>query len=396
MAGGYLAQNESTNRYYLGRSALLLGQVAQRNLGLEHAHSVLERLGEGTGESLNLGVRDGDGVVVALRVPSPDALRFDQPPGTRVALDCSAMGKALLAFGPDAGAVLARLGPLEARTPHTHTDPRAVLAELEATRRRGWSMDDEESVVGVRCVRAPVLDGAGRPRAAIALQAPAARMPHSRIEALAPSVVAAATEIAGAMPPGRALDGPPGRQPRAWRRSLRARLTTPAVITVAITGSVPTKDDNPALPVEPAEQVELPRAAFEAGASVLPHPRARRRPVRSSSDPELFPPGPGRPPRALPGHDHPVLHGVRGRVRPRTHPTGGASCAPTWPRSPRARRLPHGHLRDDPELVDGYSRRMLALASSPRSTSSTCAMLRSADPRRAPASSCCPCTYSSC
>ena len=210
VTGGYLAQNESTNRYYLGRSALLLGQVAQRNLGLEHAHSVLERLGEETGESLNLGVRDGDGVVVALRVPSPHALRFDQPPGTRVALDCSAMGKALLAFGPDPGAELARLGPLEARTPHTHTDPRAVLAELEATRRRGWSMDDEESVVGVRCLGAPVLDGAGRPRAAIALQAPAARMPHSRIEALAPSVVAAATEIAGAMPPGRTLDGHPG------------------------------------------------------------------------------------------------------------------------------------------------------------------------------------------
>ena len=80
VAGGYLSQNESTNRYYLGRSALLLGQVAQRNLGLEHAHSVLERLGEETGESLNLGVRDGDGVVVALRVPSPHALRFDQPP----------------------------------------------------------------------------------------------------------------------------------------------------------------------------------------------------------------------------------------------------------------------------------------------------------------------------
>jgi IclR family acetate operon transcriptional repressor len=211
VAGGYLAQSEATNRYYLGRSALLLGQVAQSNLGLDHAHSILEQLGEQSGESLNLGVRDGDAMVVALRVSSPHALRFDQPPGTRVALDCSAMGKAVLAFGPDPEAELARLAPLEPRTAHTRTDLRDALAELEATLERGWSVDDQESVVGVRCIGAPVLDSGRRPRAAIALQAPAARMPFSRIEALAPSVVAAAADIADAMPSSRALESTPGR-----------------------------------------------------------------------------------------------------------------------------------------------------------------------------------------
>lgn len=43
----------------------------------------------------------------------------------------------------------------------------------------------------------------------------------------------------------------------------------PVVIAVAITGSVPRKKDNPALPVRPSEQIESTHAAFEAGATLV-------------------------------------------------------------------------------------------------------------------------------
>ena len=207
VAGGYLTQSDTTNRYALGRSALLLGQVAERNLGLDLARPVLERLGADTGESVNLGVREGRTAVVALRVLSAQPLRLDQPPGTRVALDCSAMGKALLAFSSDPAREVAALAPFEARTARTLVDPAALERDVVLTRERGWSVDDEESMVGVRCIGAPVLDAGGLARAAIAVQAPAARMPRSRFATLAPSVVAAALEIAETMPAGRALGG---------------------------------------------------------------------------------------------------------------------------------------------------------------------------------------------
>jgi len=61
----------------------------------------------------------------------------------------------------------------------------------------------------------------------------------------------------------------------------------PVVIAVAITGSVPRKKDNPAVPVTPAEQVESTHAAFEAGASLV-HIHVRNPDESSSSDPELF------------------------------------------------------------------------------------------------------------
>jgi len=61
----------------------------------------------------------------------------------------------------------------------------------------------------------------------------------------------------------------------------------PAVIAVAITGSVPRKKDNPAVPTTPAEQIESTHAAFEAGASLV-HIHVRNPDESSSSDPALF------------------------------------------------------------------------------------------------------------
>jgi len=64
-------------------------------------------------------------------------------------------------------------------------------------------------------------------------------------------------------------------------------MTNPCIIAVAITGSVPTKADNPAVPVTVAEQVESTQAAFEAGASIA-HCHVRNDDGTPSSDPERF------------------------------------------------------------------------------------------------------------
>lgn len=64
-------------------------------------------------------------------------------------------------------------------------------------------------------------------------------------------------------------------------------MSAPAIISVAITGSVPRKADNPALPVTPAEQIESTHAAFEAGATLV-HIHVRAPDETPSSDPDLF------------------------------------------------------------------------------------------------------------
>lgn len=63
--------------------------------------------------------------------------------------------------------------------------------------------------------------------------------------------------------------------------------TIPAIITVAITGSVPKKADTPAVPVTPAEQIESTHEAFEAGATLV-HIHVRNPDESPSSSPDLF------------------------------------------------------------------------------------------------------------
>lgn len=64
-------------------------------------------------------------------------------------------------------------------------------------------------------------------------------------------------------------------------------MSDPCIICVAITGSLPTKADNPAVPITLAEQVESTQAAFEAGASIV-HCHVRDDEGRPTSDPERF------------------------------------------------------------------------------------------------------------
>lgn len=206
VAEGYLAQAEERERYYLGTAAFLLGQAAQHNLGLDSVRPVLEALSEETQETVNLGLLDGEDAVVVQRVESPQPLRFSQPPGTRLTLYATSMGKALLAFNDDLAPTVSGLpNQLTKLTEKTHATRAALESDLAATRERGWSLDDEESIQGVRCVGAPVLDGHGQAHAAIAIQAPAIRMPNTRFDELGPRVVAVARQVANLLPLGHRL-----------------------------------------------------------------------------------------------------------------------------------------------------------------------------------------------
>lgn len=64
-------------------------------------------------------------------------------------------------------------------------------------------------------------------------------------------------------------------------------MTKPCIICVAITGSVPRKQDNPAVPITISEQVESTHAAFEAGASIV-HAHVRMEDQTPTADPERF------------------------------------------------------------------------------------------------------------
>lgn len=195
-SAGYLDQNSRTGGYYLGRTAILLGQMAQRAVGLDQVLPLLEDVATRTGESVNFVALDADDGVVTLRLDTRHPLRFEQPVGTRVAMHSSASGKAMLAFHPAGAAALNRLGTLERHTEHTITGRRALERELRAIRARGYGIDEQEGQLGVRCIAAPVLDAGGHAVGAVAIQIPTVRMPADELPSLAPLVIDAAGHVA--------------------------------------------------------------------------------------------------------------------------------------------------------------------------------------------------------
>lgn len=178
--GGWLAREPDGRRYSLTPRLLAMAETAlaaSSQQGVRHA--VLRQLVADLGESCNLTALSGADVVYLDRVESAFPLRMELRAGTRVPLHCSASGKLFLAFLPAARrkALLDAL-PLAAHTPHTITRRKALEQELERIRREGHAVDAEEFVQGLVCVAVPVMaPGSKSVRCAVALQAPAARMP---------------------------------------------------------------------------------------------------------------------------------------------------------------------------------------------------------------------------
>ncbi len=160
------------------------------------ARPVMRNLMEQAQESVNFAVMDQDAVLYLSQVECRALMRALAYPGARAPLHCSGVGKALLAAMPEneAAAIVGRI-ELPALTERTLTSRQALLDDLQATRERGFSYDDEEQAVGMRCVAAAVFDEHGWPMAALSLSGPSARMDDGRIPKLGLLVSDHAREI---------------------------------------------------------------------------------------------------------------------------------------------------------------------------------------------------------
>jgi IclR family transcriptional regulator, acetate operon repressor len=194
---GYVRQ-EPSRRYALGPRLVRLGETAARALG-SWAVPQLADLVAGIGETANMAVLEGDTAVYVAQVPSPHSMRMFTEVGRHVPAHCTGVGKALLSQLSDDNVLeLLRRTGMPVRTPHTVTDPAALLAQLRDVRARGWAVDDEEQEVGVRCVAAPI---AGSPLgAAVSVSGPSGRLTTDRIAQIGPLVQRAAEKIAAEMP----------------------------------------------------------------------------------------------------------------------------------------------------------------------------------------------------
>jgi DNA-binding IclR family transcriptional regulator len=182
--------------YALGPRLAVWGQRYLDGLDVRaHAQAPMRVLADATRETCYLGVRDDRSVLYVAQAESSQAVRPAARVGTRNPLHSTGIGKALLAFAPLEEALAYAEGPLEAKTANTLVDADLLGAEMEATRARGYAIDNVENEDGVRCVAAPIRNHAGEVVAALSVAAPAYRFAVEDLPAVAPKVLAAALEI---------------------------------------------------------------------------------------------------------------------------------------------------------------------------------------------------------
>lgn len=204
---GFAQFEPVSSGWHVGQQAFSVGMAYGRRLSfVAPALPLLRRLRDATRETANLGVLDDDHLVTVSQVESREIRRALSPPGRRVPVFSSAMGKAILAsWGDDEVLALARRAGLPPLTSKSLRTPEAALHDIHRTRHRGWALDDEEFNLGMRCLAAVVWSPQGEAACAISISGAAARLTDERLAELGDRVALAADELTrllGGVAPG--------------------------------------------------------------------------------------------------------------------------------------------------------------------------------------------------
>jgi IclR family transcriptional regulator, KDG regulon repressor len=174
---GMLEQNAGDGKYRLGLTLFELGTLVRRKMDFTvEARPYLRTLAEKTGETVHLAILDHDSVLYIITHESKQALRMGSKVGTRVPVHCTAVGKTLLAFQPEAEIERIIARGLPASAPNTIVDAKALQRELATVRARDYAVDDEEAEIGLRSIAAPIRSYSGNVLAAISIAGPVHRM----------------------------------------------------------------------------------------------------------------------------------------------------------------------------------------------------------------------------
>lgn len=169
--------------YRQGPSLLRLGSSAAQPWQplIELTRELRLSLRDETEETVNYGVHHGARVLLLEVLSSQQALRMSPEPGTGGYLHSTAMGKAILGcLKEDEAWALLKIDGMPRLTPHTFTTREALFSDLAHAREVGWSVDNEESLKGLRCVAVPI-EAPGIVLTALSVEGPISRMSDDNI-----------------------------------------------------------------------------------------------------------------------------------------------------------------------------------------------------------------------
>ena len=175
-----VAAQTPDGKYTLGLRLFEYGRQVERSWDISLvARPYMEHLCQRTGASVMLSVCEGGSVITLDQVEARNALRIVSETGSRLPIYCTSQGKVFLANMSRAGAeALLRAQPMTQFTPHTVTDPSALMREIETCRANGYAIENGEYKIGLRSVSAPVYTVEGKAAYAVGVIG-MFRSPHS-------------------------------------------------------------------------------------------------------------------------------------------------------------------------------------------------------------------------
>ena len=193
--------DRSESKWHVGAQSFAVGATFARHRNfVAQAMPYLRKLRDQTRETANLAVVDDESIIVLTRMESREIMRSLTKVGGRVAMVASGVGKAVLATYSDAdiNAVICRQG-MPRLTEKSIVRPSELFRQIEAIRRHGYAVDDEEARIGLRCVAAVVYNDCGEPLAAISVSGMTSRVTEERLPALGRTVREVAAELTAAL-----------------------------------------------------------------------------------------------------------------------------------------------------------------------------------------------------
>lgn len=215
---GLVERDPRTAKYRLGRRLVQLASSVRGEVDLRQvARPVCESLARTLGETVTLDVLDGHEIVPIEQASGSTSVMTVNWLGTRSPVHCTASGKVILAFGPEAVRADLLERPLEHRTSRTIVDRALLGAQLAAVREAGFATTFEELEVGLNALAAPVRDAAGAVVGAIDVSGPAYRVDPGARHNLVTRTIEAARDLSR----------------RLGYRAVAADATTPQPLTNA-------------------------------------------------------------------------------------------------------------------------------------------------------------------
>ncbi len=193
----FVEHEENTQQWTVGIEAFRVGSAyLERTNLVDAARQPMRELTATTGETANLAITDNGDVVFISQVESHNAIRAFFRPGTRGPMHASGIGKMLLScMSRNDVETILQLKGLEEFTPRTLSTPRKLFDDLTITRARGWSFDDEERYLGMRCVASAIFNSYGEPVAGVSISGPTVRLPDASVYEMGPKIQRCAATI---------------------------------------------------------------------------------------------------------------------------------------------------------------------------------------------------------